>query len=67
MVPNPIQSETPTEETLNQIVSKLESLLPPYMIPGKLRFIKALPLTPHGKLDYQALLEKLKATNEYAQ
>lgn len=67
MVPNHIQSEISNEVILNQIVGKLESMLPPYMIPGKLRFIEALPLTLHGKLDYPALLEKLKATKEYAQ
>ena len=60
-------SNSSKEETLRQIERNLEAILPAYMIPSKLILIEALPLNIHGKVDYQALLDKLKISNEYAQ
>ena len=61
-----VHSDSPKEETLRHIERNLEAMLPLYMIPSKLILIEALPLNIHGKVDYQALQEKLKISNEYA-
>ena len=39
----------------NEIKQVLQELLPSYMIPNRVLFIDALPLTLNGKVDYQAL------------
>jgi acyl-coenzyme A synthetase/AMP-(fatty) acid ligase len=37
----------------------LEQRVPGYMVPQTIRRIAALPMTPHGKIDRQALVAML--------
>jgi len=39
----------------------LTEVLPPHMLPHRIRFAEGLPLTPHGKLDRRALAEAVSA------
>jgi amino acid adenylation domain-containing protein len=42
-------------ELINEIRNYLSSKLLYYMVPSTFRFIKSVPLTSHGKIDYKAL------------
>jgi D-alanine--poly(phosphoribitol) ligase subunit 1 len=44
-----------------EIRAALERRLPGYMVPGSIRRIANLPMTPHGKIDRQALVALLAA------
>ncbi|PAX59716.1 non-ribosomal peptide synthetase [Brunnivagina elsteri] len=59
IVPNPEQIPTP-----GQLRRFLQEKLPEYMIPSAFVVIEALPLSPNGKLDRQALPKPAKRQNE---
>ncbi len=44
------------ETGVDAIREELEATLPPYMVPSRVVFVEAFPLTPNGKLDRRALL-----------
>lgn len=48
----PTSLPTPAQDELH---SFLKTRLPYYMLPATYTFLEALPLTPHGKVDYRAL------------
>lgn len=58
-VPPAQDADLQAEERMQTIMRKLEKLLPGYMIPSKLIALEALPINAHGKIDYQALSEKM--------
>jgi amino acid adenylation domain-containing protein len=50
----PADGESPTTQTLRAL---LEERLPDYMVPARVTILPKLPLTPHGKVDREALPE----------
>ena len=56
VVPEPWASGTP-ETSAASLKARLAETLPGYMVPRRIRFLEALPMTPNGKLDRQALVE----------
>jgi amino acid adenylation domain-containing protein len=46
---------------LDALRAALKAALPAHMIPSRLRVLPTLPLTPHGKLDRRALVQRLDA------
>jgi nonribosomal peptide synthetase DhbF len=48
------EADAPTATALRR---HLAEVLPPHMLPHRIRFADRLPLTPHGKLDRRALAE----------
>ncbi|MGA4838922.1 amino acid adenylation domain-containing protein [Streptomyces sp. G45] len=50
----PAAAEAPDADQLRR---RLRRTLPPYMVPSRIAFLPAIPLTPHGKVDYAALPE----------
>ena len=49
------------EPTVSDLLSHLRAQLPAHMIPAQFVSLKNLPLTPAGKVDYQALPKPGKA------
>jgi amino acid adenylation domain-containing protein len=49
----PIQSADPPE--VSELTTYMQARLPAYMLPARYVLLERLPLTPHGKLDRQAL------------
>jgi hypothetical protein len=47
--------EMQTQAVMSELRSFLSTALPNYMIPSAIIFLDAFPLTPSGKLDYEAL------------
>ncbi len=43
----------PTPEA---VLAEVARQLPRHMVPGRIELVDALPLTPHGKVDYRALV-----------
>ena len=50
-----IVSSSMPKLTQDELQNFLRTKLPPYMLPTAYTFLEALPLTPHGKVDYRAL------------
>ena len=50
-----VEAPSMLKESLKQ---RAAQELPVYMIPSRWMFLEAMPLTPNGKLDYQALVEQ---------
>lgn len=49
-----------TEKLESEIKSELSTKLPPYMLPGKVFYIKNIPYNLNGKIDKKALSEQIK-------
>jgi D-alanine--poly(phosphoribitol) ligase subunit 1 len=47
-------------ERAARLKSALAQILPAYMVPRKVHFVDAFPMTPNGKADRRALAERLK-------
>ena len=43
------------ETTTSEVLAHLSEILPSYMMPGKVVFVKEWPVTPNGKIDRKAL------------
>ncbi|HTQ81481.1 MAG TPA: amino acid adenylation domain-containing protein, partial [Thermoanaerobaculia bacterium] len=50
-----VQAESGAEPDAERLRRELALTLPAYMVPSAFRFLERLPLTPHGKVDRQAL------------
>jgi len=53
----PIEIRGDNNNHISQWRNSLINILPGYLIPNEFRILKALPITPNGKLDRKALLE----------
>lgn len=53
-----------TDHDVHEIHDRLDERLPRHMVPKSLRFIDHMPLNANGKVDRQALLQKLEKDND---
>jgi acyl-coenzyme A synthetase/AMP-(fatty) acid ligase len=49
-----------TQRSEDEILDQVATILPDYMVPGRVVFLSELPLNANGKIDRKLLLQRLR-------